>query len=154
MICDLTEILSFVEKKQRLMGLDIGTKTIGLALSDITLTISSPMETIFRKKFTPDVAKILKHMEEQNGGGFVLGFPINMDGTEGPKCQSIRQFAKNLETITELPIAFWDERWSTSAVTRTLIEADVSRAGRKEVVDKMAAAYILQGALDRLKRPI
>lgn len=151
MICDLIEITKFLDKRQRLMGLDVGTKTIGLALSDTTLTIATPMETIKRKKFTQDAEKIIKYMEEQNGGGFVIGLPINMDGSEGPKCQSIRQFSKNLEKLTDLAITFWDERWSTNAVTRTLIEADTSRAKRKEVVDKMAASYILQGALDRLK---
>ncbi|MGY8986030.1 MAG: Holliday junction resolvase RuvX [Sphingomonadales bacterium] len=152
MICDLINILDTLKKKQRLMGLDIGTKTIGLALSDFTLTIASPMETIIRKKFTPDIEKILGYMKEHNAGGFVMGLPINMDGSEGPKCQSIRQFAKNLEKLTPLAISFWDERWSTKAVTRTLIEADTSRTRRKEVIDKMAASYILQGALDRLKR--
>ena len=152
MICDLINILDTLKKKQRLMGLDIGTKTIGLALSDFTLTIASPMETIIRKKFTPDIEKILGYMKEHNAGGFVMGLPINMDGSEGPKCQSIRQFAKNLENLTPLAISFWDERWSTKAVTRTLIESDTSRTRRKEVIDKMAASYILQGALDRLKR--
>jgi putative Holliday junction resolvase len=137
---------------KRLLGLDIGTKTIGLALSDTTLTIATPMQTIARRKFTQDAAELRAVVEKQGVGGFVLGLPVNMDGTEGPRCQSVRQFARNLHGLLPLPALFQDERLSTAAVTRTLLEADASRARRAEVVDKMAAAYILQGALDKLKR--
>lgn len=133
---------------QRLLGLDVGAKTIGLALSDTTLTVATPMETIGRTKFAADVERIRRIVAEQRVGGFVVGLPINMDGSEGPRCQSTRQFARNLRDKIDLPLAFWDERLSTAAVTRTLIAADMSRKRRAETVDKLAAAYILQGALD------
>ena len=132
---------------QRLLGLDIGSNTIGLALSDIMLTIATPMETIKRSKFKVDVERLKTIVSEQNVGGFVLGWPVNMDGTEGPRCQSTMAFSRNLAEKIPLPQALWDERLSTAAVERTLIEADRSRSRRKELVDKMAAAYILQGAL-------
>jgi putative Holliday junction resolvase len=138
---------------QRLLGLDIGTKTIGLALSDTTLTIASPLLTIARRKFTLDAEELRKVVQRQGVGGLVLGLPVNMDGTEGPRCQSVRQFARNLHALLPLPALFWDERLSTAAVTRTLLEVDASRQRRAELVDKMAAAYILQGALDKLKYP-
>jgi len=141
-----------LQRGQRLLGLDLGSKTIGLALSDPTLTIATPYATIARKKFTADVAELARVVAKEGVGGLVLGLPVNMDGTEGPRCQSTRQFARNLEGRLDLPLLFWDERLSTAAVTRTLIEADASRARRAEVVDKMAAGYILQGALDRLKQ--
>lgn len=150
-------ILSFEEFAQqltygdRLMGLDIGSKTIGLALSDVTRTIASPMELVKRSKFTKDAQYILKLAGDQQVKGLVLGMPVNMDGSEGPRCQSTRQFAENILQMTDLMITYWDERLSTAAVTRTLIDADRSRARRKELVDKMAASYILQGALDRLQ---
>ncbi|MGB5947968.1 MAG: Holliday junction resolvase RuvX [Parvibaculum sp.] len=133
------------------MGVDLGSKTIGLALSDISLTVASPLETIKRAKFTADAARLLGLASEHGVGGLVIGLPVNMDGSEGPAAQSARAFARNLEKLSPLPIAFWDERLSTAAVTRTLIEADASRARRAELVDKMAAAYILQGALERLR---
>lgn len=132
------------------MGLDVGEKTIGLAISDPELSIASPLETIRRRKFTPDAKSIAEIARVRDIGALVIGLPVNMDGTEGPRCQSVRQFAKNLAPITGLAYAFWDERLSTEAVTRTLIAADMSRKRRSEVVDKMAAAYILQGALDAL----
>jgi len=135
---------------QRLLGLDIGSKTIGLALSDITLTIATPMETINRTKFKVDVERLREIVKDQKVGGFVLGWPVNMDGSEGPRCQSTMAFSRNLTEKISLPQALWDERLSTSAVERTLIEADRSRARRKQLVDKMAAAYILQGALHAL----
>jgi len=135
---------------QRLLGLDIGSKTIGLALSDTTLTIATPMETIKRTKFKVDVARLKDIVTAQHVGGFVLGWPVNMDGSEGPRCQSTMAFSKNLAEKINLPQALWDERLSTAAVERTLIEADRSRARRKQLVDKMAAAYILQGALHAL----
>lgn len=133
------------------MGLDLGSKTIGLALTDVTLTVASPLETIRRTKFTADATRLLALAAEHQVGGFVIGLPVNMDGTEGPAAQSARTFARNIGKLSPLPVAFWDERMSTAAVTRTLLEADASRARRAEVVDKMAAAYILQGALERLR---
>lgn len=136
----------------RLMGLDLGEKTIGLALSDVRLTIATPLETIRRKKFTADAEALIALIAKHEVGGLVIGLPMNMDGSEGPRCQSARQFAANLLGKTDIPIAFQDERLSTAAVTRTLLEADVSRARRAELVDKMAAAYILQAALDILAR--
>ena len=136
----------------RLLGLDLGTKTIGLALSDLERQIASPLETIQRVKFGLDAAALLKIAAKHQVAGLVIGLPLNMDGTEGPRVQSTRAFVRNLLPLTDLPIVFWDERMSTLAVTRTLLDADASRAKRAAVVDKMAAAYILQGALDRLGR--
>jgi len=146
----LEDFLAALPANRRLIGLDLGTKTIGLALSDLGLGIASPMETIRRKKFTQDAEKLLDICQSQEVGGIVLGLPLNMDGSEGPRAQATRAFARNLSQKTELPITYWDERLSTAAVTRTLLEADSSRAKRADVVDKMAAAYILQGFLDRL----
>lgn len=146
----IEDFIAAVAPRTRLIGLDLGTKTIGLALSDIGRGIASPMETIRRKKFTPDAQQLLKICGEQEVGGIVLGLPLNMDGSEGPRAQATRAFARNLRPMTDLPIAYWDERLSTAAVTRTLLEADSSRARRAEVVDKMAASFILQGFLDRL----
>ncbi|WP_454184620.1 Holliday junction resolvase RuvX [Parvibaculum sp. MBR-TMA-1.3b-4.2] len=133
------------------MGLDLGTKTIGLALSDVSLFVASPLETIKRTKFTADAERLLALATQYEVAALVVGLPLNMDGTEGPRCQSTRAFVRNLEKLTELPVVFQDERMSTQAVTRTLLEADTSRARRAELVDKMAAAHILQGALDRLR---
>ena len=138
----------------RLIGIDLGTKTIGLALSDVTRTIASPLETIRRVKFTPDVAQLLAIASAHWVAGFVLGLPVNMDGSEGSRAQATRAFARNLNKLTALPILLWDERLSTSAAERTLIEADTSRKRRAEVIDKMAAAIILQGALDRLRHRV
>ncbi len=141
-------------KGRRLLGLDLGEKTIGLAISDRDLKIGSPLETLRRAKFTQDAAALARICAERAVGGLVLGLPVNMDGSEGPRCQSVRQFARNLEVVTgvELPVAFWDERLSTAAVERLLVqEADMSRRRRAQVIDKMAAAYILQGALDALR---
>ncbi len=138
----------------RLIGIDLGTKTIGLALSDVTRTIASPLETIRRVKFTPDVAQLLAIASAHRVAGFVLGLPVNMDGSEGSRAQATRAFARNLNKLTALPILLWDERLSTSAAERTLIEADTSRKRRAEVIDKMAAAIILQGALDRLRHRV
>ena len=135
----------------RLLGLDLGDKTIGLALSDVSRMIASPLETIRRTKFRADAEQLLKIAGREGVGGLVIGLPLNMDGTEGPRVQSTRAFTRNLAPLTDLPMLFWDERLSTAAVTRTLIEADRSRARRAELVDKLAAGYILQGALDRLK---
>ena len=135
---------------KRLLGMDLGTKTIGLALSDVGRTIATPMQTLKRGKFSQDVQLIAAIITEQNVGGIIVGLPINMDGSEGPRAQSSRAFARNLGRNLKLAVALWDERLSTAAVTRILIEADASRARRAEVIDKMAAAYILQGALDRM----
>ena len=133
------------------MGLDVGAKTIGLAISDTTLAIATPLETIRRGKFAADAATLLRLVAKHRIGGLVVGLPVNMNGTEGPRCQSVRAFADSLVCVQDLPLAFWDERLSTAAVTRTLLEADLSRARRGELVDKMAAAYILQGFLDHLR---
>jgi putative Holliday junction resolvase len=149
-VIDLAGLRGAVAQGRRLMGLDLGTKTIGLALSDVMWTIATPLETIRRVKFTPDVEALLALAARHDAGALVMGLPKNLDGTEGPRAQSTRAFVRNLVPKTALPIAFWDERLSTAAVTRTLLEADASRARRAELVDKMAAAYILQGALDRL----
>ena len=135
----------------RLLGLDLGEKTIGLALSDRLLSVATPMRTLKRGKFAAD-ALVLDHIiSEQGVGGLVVGLPLNMDGTDGPSAQSARAFGRNWATRSPLPVVMQDERLSTSAVTRTLLEADTSRRRRDDVVDKMAAAYILQGALDRLR---
>ena len=147
-----TDLYAALPRGVRLLGLDLGTKTIGLALSDTTWTIASPFQLIRRGKFTVDAAELARIAKAQGVGGLVMGLPLNMDGTEGPRCQSVRQFGRNLEPLLPLPYAFWDERLSTAAVTRTLLEADASRARRADVVDKMAAAYILQGFLDARPR--
>jgi len=135
---------------QAVAGLDLGEKTIGVAVSDSLLTVASPLETIRRKKFGVDAARLLEIADARGLGGFVLGLPFNMDGSEGPRCQSTRAFARNLSRLTELPIGFWDERLSTVAAERALLEADTSRKRRAEVIDHVAAGYILQGVLDRL----
>ena len=135
----------------RLLGLDLGEKTIGLALSDTSLTIATPMQTLKRGKFKADAAQLDIIISAQGVGGLVVGLPLNMDGTDGPSAQSARAFGRNWVAHSPLPLIFQDERLSTSAVTRTLLEADTSRRRRAEVVDKMAAAYILQNALDRLR---
>ena len=149
---EISELKSHLKKGERLLGLDLGSKTIGIALSDVMRTIATPMETIRRVKFTKDAERLLSIIDEQNIGGLVLGLPKNMDGSEGPRCQSTRQFARNIAEKTDVPICFWDERLSTVAVTRTLLEADTSRKRRNELVDKMAASYILQGLLDNLSQ--
>ncbi|SNS46870.1 putative holliday junction resolvase [Sphingomonas laterariae] len=135
----------------RLAGLDVGTKTIGVALCDAMWTIASPAELIERRKFSVDLARLRQLFEAQSVRGVVVGLPLNMDGSDSPRTQSVRAFCRNLEPLG-LPVLLWDERWSTAAVTRTLLEADASRARRAELVDKMAAAYILQGAIDALTR--
>jgi putative Holliday junction resolvase len=138
-------------REKRLLALDLGDKTIGLALSDVTRTVASPLQALPKKKFTVNAAELAGLVAEHDVGGIVIGLPINMDGSEGPRAQSARQFAANLAGKLDLPIALWDERLSTAAVIRTLIEADASRARRAALVDKLAAAYILQGALDYLR---
>ncbi len=135
----------------KLLGLDLGTKTIGVAVSDGMRYSATPLETVARTKFTADAARLTALIAENQAVGIVLGLPLNMNGSEGPRAQSTRAFARNLSRLVSIPIAFWDERLSTSAVTRTLIAADVRRDKRAEVVDKLAASYILQGALERLR---
>jgi putative holliday junction resolvase len=147
---DLAAFTAALPASGALIGLDLGTKTIGLALSDPGRRIATPLFTIARTKFTADAEQLRKTAEKHAAAGLVLGLPLNMDGSEGPRVQATRAFARNLMKLTALPILFWDERLSTAAVTRTLIDADTSRKRRGEVVDKMAAAYILQGALDRM----
>ena len=134
-----------------LAGLDVGTKTIGMALSDVTRSVATPFDTIRRSKFTADAKTIREVVEKNQVGALVIGFPLNLDGSEGPRAQSTRAFARNLAAHVMVPMVFWDERLSTAAVERHLIEADASRKRRAEVIDRMAAAYILQGALDRLR---
>jgi len=152
-ILPLKDLVAGLGRDQRILGLDLGSKTIGLALSDVSRTIASPLSLLNRKKFTQDAIALFEIVDKQEVGALVLGLPVSMDGTEGPRCQSTRSFADNLLKLRDIPISFWDERWSTAAVTRTLLEADASRARRAELVDKLAAAYILQGALDATKLP-
>ena len=146
----LPELSERLKRDERLFGLDVGTKTIGLALSDVMRRIATPLETIRRTKFSADAARLLELAREHGVGGLVIGLPVNLDSSEGPRAQSTRAFARNLAALTDLPMAFWDERLSTAAAERALLEADTSRKRRAEVIDKMAAAYILQGALERL----
>jgi putative Holliday junction resolvase len=136
----------------RLLGMDVGTKTIGLALCDAQWTIATPAELLERGKFTADLEKVRALAMAQQVKGLVVGLPLNLDGSDSPRTQSVRAFARNLAPL-ELPLLLWDERWSTQAVTRTLLDADASRARRAALVDKMAAAYILQGAIDALTMP-
>jgi putative holliday junction resolvase len=133
---------------RRILGLDLGTKTIGLATADVAGQIATPRETIARTKFTADAKQVLDFATRENIGLLIIGLPLNMDGTEGPRAQSTRAFVRNLEKLTDIPIAYWDERLSTVAVNRVMLQADLSRAKRAENVDKLAAAYILQSFLD------
>ena len=150
-ILELQQLAAVLKPGVRLMGLDIGSKTVGLALSDVNRTIATPLITLHREKFTKDAEKLESLIDEHDVGGLVLGLPISMDGREGPRCQSTRQFATNLLDRRDIAIAFQDERMSTAAVERFLIgEADMTRKRRAQVVDRAAAAYILQGALDAM----
>ena len=151
-ILPLVEAARHLPGRGTVMGLDLGTKTIGVATSDPDRRLATGVETIARRTFTADAQRLLALAAERKAVAFVLGLPINMDGSEGPRAQSARAFARNLARLTELPIALWDERLSTVAVERELIAADMSRARRAEVIDQHAAAFILQGALDRLRR--
>jgi putative Holliday junction resolvase len=144
-------ILAALPRGRRLLGFDLGTKTIGLALSDVGRSLATPLETLARGKFARDAERIAEIVARYDVGGMVFGLPLNMDGTEGPRAQATHAFIRNLGRIVPLPVALWDERLSTAAVTRALIAADASRAKRAVVVDRMAAAYILQGALDRIR---
>ncbi len=151
MICDTPEDFAAALAPHRaIAGLDLGTVTIGVAVSDRMLSVASPLETVKRRKFTLDAARLIEIAAARELCGFVLGLPRNMDGSEGPRCQSTRAFARNLERLSDLPITFWDERLSTVAAERALLEADTSRKRRAEVIDHVAAGYILQGMLDRL----
>jgi putative Holliday junction resolvase len=148
----LQDLKAALPRGGRLMGLDLGEKTIGIAVGDPGHMIATPITTIRRKKFAEDAQALLKLIDDRQVGGLVIGLPLNMDGSEGPRCQSVRQFANNLAKLRDLPMSFWDERLSTVAVTRDMISADLSRGKRAKVVDQSAAAFILQGALDRLSR--
>ena len=150
-ILPLAEAAAHLPARGALIGLDLGTKTIGVAVSDPDRRIATAVETVARKAFTSDAQRVLALAAERSVVGFVLGLPINMDGSEGPRAQSTRAFARNFAKMTNLPIALWDERLSTAAVERELIAADVSRAKRAAVIDQHAAMFILQGALDRLR---
>ena len=148
-IVSITELKTCLKPSQCLLGIDLGSTTIGIAISDASLIVASPLDTLKRGKFKDDLVKLLALIKDRYVGGLVLGLPLNMNGREGSRCQATRQFAKNFLAVFELPIAFWDERLSTAAVERVLIdEADMTRKRRSEVIDKIAAAYILQGALD------
>jgi putative holliday junction resolvase len=147
---EVEDFAAALPPRRALIGLDLGTRTIGVAVSDTGRRVASPLETLRRTKFGADAAQLLRLAEARTIGGLVLGLPKNMDGSEGPRAQSTRAFARNLAGLTELPITFWDERLSTVAAERALIEADASRRRRAEVIDHVAAGYILQGLLDRL----
>jgi putative Holliday junction resolvase len=151
-IISVAELAAILPPRGALIGLDLGTKTIGVATSDPDRRLATAVETTARKTFSVDAKRLLELARERGGVGFVLGLPLNMDGSEGPRAQSTRAFARNLAKLTALPIALWDERLSTAAVERGLIEADVSRKKRAAVIDQHAAVFILQGALDRLAR--
>ena len=148
---DISDFAAALPPMQAIAGLDLGTKTIGVAVSDRLLTVATPLETVKRKKFTLDAERLLEILAKREIGGVVLGLPRNMDGSEGPRCQSTRAFARNFSRLWDGPVTFWDERLSTVAAERALLEADTSRAKRAELIDHVAASYILQGALDRLR---
>ena len=151
MICDdIADFRAALPPMQAIAGLDLGEKTIGVAVSDTFLSVATPLETVRRKKFTLDADRLLQIIAARRLGGLILGLPRNMDGSEGPRCQSTRAFARNLSRLTEVPIGFWDERLSTVAAEKALLEADTTRTRRAEVIDHVAASYILQGVLDRL----
>jgi putative Holliday junction resolvase len=149
-ICNPTDLKAQLKAGTRLLGLDVGTKTIGLALSDTRLVVATPLATIRRTRFRDDLKSLQQDIAKHGVGGFVVGLPLALDGSEGPRVQGVRQFANNLLAELDLPLAFWDERMSTAAVERQMIEADISRRRRSEIVDSAAAAYILQGLLDRI----
>jgi putative holliday junction resolvase len=151
LVIPLVEVAAHLAARGALIGLDLGTKTIGVAASDPDRRLATAVETVARSSFSADAARVIALAAERKAAGFVLGLPINMDGSEGPRAQSTRAFARNLARLTELPIALWDERLSTAAVERELIAADASRAKRAKVIDQHAAVFILQGALDRLR---
>lgn len=149
-LTDIAEFLAALPPNRAIAGLDLGDKTIGVAVSDLRRQVATPIEVIRREKFTLDAARLLTLLQARGAVGIVLGLPLNMDGSSGPRVQATQAFARNLEKLTPMPIGFWDERLSTVAAERALLEADTSRKRRKEVIDQVAAGYILQGALDRL----
>lgn len=156
-ICNPADLPQILKKGQRVLGLDVGTKTIGLALSDTLLMVATPLRTVRRTRFKADAAEVLREVDAHGVGALAIGLPISLEGRESPRSQSVRQFARNLLEVRDLPAVFWDERLSTAAVERTMIEADLTRRRRSEIIDRTAAAYILQGLLDRLAhqtRPI
>ena len=148
---EIAEFSAALPPMQALIGLDLGEKTIGVAVTDSFLSVATPLETVRRKKFTQDAARLSEIIADRQIGGLVLGLPRNMDGSEGPRCQSTRAFARNLDRLSDIPITFWDERLSTVAAEKALLEADTTRKRRAEVIDHVAAGYILQGVLDRLR---
>lgn len=147
---DVAEFLACLPPNRSICGLDLGEKTVGFAISDLRRQVASPLLVIRRVKFTEDAARLLSLLAERQLAGIVLGLPLNMDGSEGPRVQSTRAFARNLTKLTDLPLTYWDERLSTVAAERALLEADTSRKRRSQVIDQVAAGYILQGALDRM----
>ncbi|MBV1868996.1 MAG: Holliday junction resolvase RuvX [Marinosulfonomonas sp.] len=152
MICeDIQDFVAALPDRRAIAGLDLGEKTIGVAVSDTLMSVATPLETIRRRKFGLDAARLIEIVTARSIGGLILGLPFNMDGSEGPRCQSTRAFARNLSRLTDLPIGYWDERLSTVAAERALLEADTSRKRRREVIDHVAAGYILQGVLDRMR---
>lgn len=149
-LADMADFLAALPAGRAICGLDLGDKTIGIAVSDLRRSVATPIHVIRRTKFTEDAAALLAILNERAIAGIILGLPLNMDGSEGPRVQSTRAFARNMTRLTDLPIGYWDERLSTVAAERALLEADTSRKRRKEVIDQVAAGYILQGALDRM----
>ncbi len=152
-ICDLNELNGLLAAEARLMGLDLGSKTIGIAVSDVSRTIATARTTLRRTKLSRDIETLRALIADEGIGGIVVGLPVNMDGSEGPRAQSARDTAARLAEALALPVTFWDERWSTVAAERAMLDADLSRRKRARKVDQVAAAYILQGALDRLRGP-
>lgn len=150
LVADLYALKTAIRAGERLFGLDLGTKTIGIAMSDVMLTIASPLETIQRTKFKVDADRLLQLTAQHGVGGLVIGLPLNMDGSAGPRVQSTHAFVRALQPLTPLPIALWDERLTSAAAERAMLAADLTRKRRAELIDKLAASYILQGALDRL----
>ena len=150
----ISEFAATLPEYRRVIGLDVGTTTIGIALSDISRMIASPMETINRTKFTKDIERLKAIISEHNVAGMVIGWPVNMDGSEGPRCQSTKQFVRNVEAHTDIPSVMWDERMSSMAVDKAMLEADLSRQKRDKHIDKLAASYILQGALEAMRTPL
>jgi putative holliday junction resolvase len=152
-LCNPSDLKNLLAAGERVLGLDVGTKTIGMALSDTTLIIATPLGTIRRTRFRDDALSILAEIDRHKVGAVVIGLPLALDGGSSPRTQGVRQFARNLLAVRDMPAVFWDERMSTAAVERVMIEADLSRKRRAETIDKAAAAYILQGLLDRLRHP-
>jgi putative Holliday junction resolvase len=150
-ICNPSDLESALAPGQRLIGLDVGTKTIGMALSDPTLLIATPLDTIRRTRFRDDATRLVAEIERHGVGAVVIGLPLALDGGDSPRTQGVRQFARNLLAVRDLPVTFWDERMSTAAVERDMIAADLTRRRRAQIIDRAAAAYILQGLLDRLR---